>query len=37
LFEWDGQYLQTYQGGRVFAVDGSVPQVILALLAAGFL
>ncbi len=36
-FEWDGQYIQTYQGGRVFSIDGSVPQAILALLAAGFL
>lgn len=37
LFEWDGQHLQAYQGSRIFTVDGSVPQPILALLAAGFL
>ncbi len=37
LFEWDGQYLQKYQGARIFSVDGAVPEVILALLAAGYL
>jgi len=37
LFEWDGQYVQAYQGSRIFSIDGSVPQPVLALIAAGFL
>jgi transcriptional regulator of met regulon len=37
LFTWDGEYLSRYQGNRIFEVDGSVPVVILALLAAGYL
>jgi hypothetical protein len=37
LFQWDGKYLSAYQGGRVFEVQGSVPVVVLALLAAGYL
>ena len=37
LFEWDGQHVQAYQGSRLFTIDGSVPQPILALIAAGFL
>lgn len=37
LFTWDGRYLSRYQGSRIFQVEGSVPVVILALLAAGYL
>jgi hypothetical protein len=37
LYAWDGRYLSKYQGSRIFEVDGSVPVVILALLAAGYL
>ena len=37
LFEWDGQYLSKYQGGRIFQVDGSVPVTVMTLLASGFL
>jgi hypothetical protein len=37
LYEWDGQYLSKYQGGRIFQVDGSVPVSVMALLASGFL
>ena len=37
LFEWDGQHVSSYQGSRTFTIEGSVPQPVLALLAAGFL
>jgi len=37
LFQWDGKNLSAYQGNRIFEIQGSVPLVIMALLAAGYL
>jgi len=35
LFEFEGKYVVRYQGARVFEQDGSIPAVILSLLATG--
>jgi hypothetical protein len=35
LFEFEGKYVTRYQGARLFEQDGSIPAVILSLLATG--